>query len=202
MFKLIKKIAIGSTLLIGTLSLKAQAATFIIEADDFAAGSVMCETGLEAGCHGTQLSYNISDFKIYARNLLGNNVFGSQSFSDFDIIDFERLRADFSHSNVYEVSLTARNDSGLAGDVDNAILQAYDADDNLLDSYITANLAGGSSEIMTVTSNTSIAYILAASATLPFIELDTLVFKANAPGTLSLLFCGLLVMGYRAYRKS
>ena len=83
-----------------------------------------------------------------------------------------RLRADFA-TPVNFVSIDAISDDAL----DVGLLEAYDADGNLLASYTTGNLAAGDSETMSISRPTSdISYVVARGAGAEILNLDNLQF--------------------------
>ena len=106
------------------------------------------------------------------------NHMGPSGWNSFWLDDERELRMDFVHPTT-SVSIDAVAKAGDPRDV--AKLEIYNAADTLLDTYLTGDLADGSSETMTLTrAQGDIAYALAAGRNGHNVRLDNLQFTSDA----------------------
>ena len=184
-------------------------ALIVVDADAFAEG-----TNLSAAFPGVTLSHGGGGFgggpgifavrpdnKVEPFNAsTGSLVFGTDTQGDFPHLfreqGFANLRADFATATD-SVSIDFISNNGS----DFGFLQAFDAANNLLGSYTTADLSLNQFETMTINA-TGIAYILASGLNgASSGGLDNLKFgTVPEPGTLALLGLAFAGLGF-ARRK-
>lgn len=180
----------------------ANAAIFTIDADNFAENAKMCVVGNEAGCFGTKLSSHDEVIKSetpdYGLPITGSRIMGGDAGSN-DWSSFEFIRADFSHTNIFKVSIDIRESDD---DEAQGTLQAYDAFDNPIGLADQSDILGADQlETLMVMTNTPIAYVVVSIQT-SYINIDNLVFETvDAPTGLSMMMLGLMGVGYAAYRR-
>ena len=165
----------------------ADAAPVYVEPDAYVDGAILnnAHVGVTLSALG---GYFGADNNVYSRfsslASTGTQVFGnswdSEGAGDFTtrwgFADFfqSHLKVEFD-SPVSSVSIDAiGNDPLGAESVDLGLLKAYNAADELIATYETAELATGIAETMTITRPTAeIAYILAAGTGVNFIEIGS-----------------------------
>jgi hypothetical protein len=142
-----------------------------LEPDDHAVG-----TNLNNVHPGATLSITNAPGSIVFASQTGFASTGTRTFGG-TWADFNRLRVDFA-SPTDSVSLDFISDDS----ADHARMEAYDANNNLLDSYTTASLSTNQFETMTISRpSADIAYVIASGIEGQIGYLDNLHFGSSEP---------------------
>lgn len=201
--KTLRGLVMSITLLLG-ISASAQAVLIGVDADDFAAGTVLNNafSGVTLSAIGATNIVSIAPIQPFTPTtgslIFGHNGslfpdgFGGNSSATAFRVDFATV-TDL-------VLLDALGDNGS----DFATLTAYDAGGFLLDTYTTGQMTIGSFETMTV-SGVGIAYVIADQLGGDFVGYDYLRYNGvngvPEPSILALMVAGLIGIGF-AKRKT
>ncbi len=153
---------------------------FEIEPDDFVEGDELTEVSEYVTLYTTTADNEIVELFVVTANedkdhaATGEMVFGHANIPFFN--NDRRLRVQFVGTGT-EVTLVFIN--GEAFDSSTARLEAYDADDKLIDEYVTDAILPGQSEAMTVSGNMKYAIAYLADGDGSFGRFDLLTFNTS-----------------------
>lgn len=153
---------------------------FEIEPDDYAEGDELTNVSEHVALYTTTADNEIAELFVVTANedkdhaATGEMVFGHANIPFFN--NDRRLRVQFVGVGT-EVTLVFIN--GEAFDQSSARLEAYDADDKLIDEYVTDALLPGESETMTVSGSMKYAIAYLADGDGSFGRFDLLTFNTS-----------------------
>ncbi len=210
-----KRITIGNAccrsaatvaLLVGSLAHTAWSAPFpgtetVIEPDDYAEGQLLNNISPHVTLSTGAFDDNRPTFDVVAREDLGDASTGNKVFAHGTGVRFwnsdRTFRMDF-HSPATSIQIDYIA-SGFFDNTYRGLLEAYSSTGVLLDSYLTAPLAEGQFETMTVEAP-QIAWALAYPPDDPFGDLDYLRFTV-VPEPRTMLLAGIAAVGMMTSRR-
>jgi hypothetical protein len=188
------------------VNLAPAATTLVVEPDNFADGAALTSVAPGMTLNTTDADGVIVPlFTVTADTRQGLASTGDKVFGHASVPfwwEHRRLRVDFD-TPVQQVNIDVVGGTNFARDV--GYLEAYDAQGNLLTTYVSQPLAVGDAETMTIARGSAdISYVSAYSLKGPdpfgpFASLDNLAVVVPEP-TCGVLF-GMLLMGLAARRR-